>query len=161
MFSGQPPNWALHPAQQQEALPATNGAEAAHDPIQPRGNAASLPADPGATDTMEPSALQIGNINAPSTTNGETAAPAASSSLPSWGSAATTSTIPPSRSQDPEAMQPDDSSSHAEEGQQNGDVPPIAIGTESGVSGGQDRSENASTSKGKQASVEELIEDPD
>jgi E3 ubiquitin-protein ligase synoviolin len=161
MFSGQPPTWTLHPAQQQEAPPATNGAEAAHDPMQLHGNATSLPAALGATDTLEPSALQSDNINAPSATNGETAAPLPTSSLPSWGSAATTSTVLPSRSQDPEAMQPADSTIHPEEGRQNGDVPPIAIGIESGVNRGQGRSENASTSKGKQASVEELIEDPD
>lgn len=159
MFSGQPPSWAVHPPQQQEDTSATNGADTARDALQPDEHAVPQPVDLGATGTTESLAAQNTNFLAPSTTNGETDTPGPSSTLPSWGSAATSSTDTPSRRRDPEVSQPAESSNHAIEGEQSGDTRTVANGTDAEMNGGEDG--ESSNKKGKQASVEELIEDPD
>jgi E3 ubiquitin-protein ligase synoviolin len=161
MFSGQPHTWTVQPTQQQGDPSATNGTEIAHDPTHPGVDIASEPADPVTTTTVEPVALQSSNIVAPSAPNGQTDTPAPSSTLPSWGSAATTSDDPLSRRPDPEASQPAESSIQGEEDEQRGNTSTIANGADVEGNGSEDQNGEPSTEKGKPASVEELIEDPD
>lgn len=161
MFSGQPPNWTTHHPQQQQAPPVTNGAEAAQDPIQPPESVASQPAEAGTTNAVNTLAPHDSIAIATPTTNGETDVPAPSSSLPSWGSAGIFSADHGSTNQRAGAKQPAETSTCAEDHQQNGVASATANGIESEVDGSVTRSEEASKSKGKKASVEELIEDPD
>jgi len=161
MFSGQPPSWAVHPTQQQEAPPATNGVEAVQTVTRPQD--ASQAAQSSTAGAVPTSTSHDSTASAPITTNGEPAPTAPSSSLPAWGSAASIPVGPLSTTLHAAGLQPGDVSNHNEHSDQNGDAPTSTNGMEPEVNGSEDRHEReeSSNSKSKQASVEELIEDPD
>ena len=161
MFSGQPPNWAVHHRQQQEAPPGTNGVEGTQSITQPQD--ASQPAQSSTAGAVETLTSHDSTASAPTTTDVETVDTAPPSSLPAWGSAATIPANPLSTTLHAEGLQPGDISEHDEHSDQNGDARTSTNGVEPAVNGNESphEREESSSFKSKKATVEELIEDPD
>lgn len=160
MFTGQPPNWTAQSVQHNHVLSTTNGVGEAQDVSQPHDNVHVQAADaPTASD-------EHGNgTTVAAATNVRTSSPAVSSfsSLPLWGSSSVRPAVHPSTSQHSEPERPVETSAHDhDDSQQNGDATTLINGHQSGMDdSSSELGGESAKSKGKKASVEELIEDPD
>jgi E3 ubiquitin-protein ligase synoviolin len=159
MFTGQPLNWTAQPTPLNDALTTMNGISEPRNIATPQDDIAVQGADIAANAATTSSDHENSASIAPST-NGATSLPAAPPSLPLWGSTIAPS-APASTSQDFGSERLEGSSSNDDEGEQNGVTPTIMNEGLSQMNINGEPSEENSKSKGKKASVEELIEDPD
>jgi E3 ubiquitin-protein ligase synoviolin len=159
MFTGQPPNWTAQPTQHNNTSTTTNGISEPRNVATPQDDIAIQDADIVANAAATSSGQENSATGVPST-NGGTSLPAAPSSLPLWGPT-TAPSATASTSQDFRSERREEPSSDNDEGQQNGVIPTSMNGDLSQMNISGEPSEENSKAKGKKASVEELIEDPD